>query len=188
MIILSDLDSIIADLLPTWLGLYNAEYADDLVIGDLHAWATHRYVKTECDEKIYEYLRRPGLFRNLPPLPGAVEGVKALADRGHDVYIVTAAPDGSATEKIDWCKEHLPFLDSRRVIVVYDKWLVRGDVLIDDSPSNLTKWGAAWPYGYTISIGYPYNRDTKVDFVAGSYLDTRAAWRNIVNDLGEGKK
>lgn len=176
---LIDLDSIIVDLLPTWLGLYNKDYDDDLAIGDIHAWATHKYVKAECDLKVYEYLRQPGLFRNLPPLPGAIEGVRALLEQGHSVHIVTAAPDGSATEKIEWVKEWLPFLDPKRVIICYDKFLVDGDVLVDDSPNNLIKWRHTHPEGRTVTIKYPYLADTVVDYVAGSYMDTAAAWKGI---------
>ena len=179
MRVLIDLDSIIVDLMPTWLGLYNAEYDDDLAISDIHSWDTHLFTKVECDTKVYEYLRRPGLFRNLPPIPGAIEGVRALVEQGHEIYVVTAAPDGSATEKIEWVKEHLPFLGHKRVVICYHKQVVDGDVLIDDGPHNLTNWRAAHPNGRTVSIKYPYNRDTKVDYVAGSYLDTKSAWRNI---------
>lgn len=77
----------------------------------------------------------PGFFRNLPVMPGAVEGVKALlACPRLEVYIGskhTTKATNSATEKVEWVQEHFPPL-LRRMVLVCHKSLLLGDVLVDD--------------------------------------------------------
>lgn len=77
----------------------------------------------------------PGFFRNLKVMPGAKEGVQALLDNPRlKVYIATkhtTKTDYSPSEKVGWVREHFPEL-VRRMFIVTDKYLLRGDYLIDD--------------------------------------------------------
>jgi 5'-nucleotidase len=77
----------------------------------------------------------PGFFRNLKVMPGAKEGVKALLDNPKlKAYIGTkhtTKTDYSPSEKVGWVREHFPEL-IRRMCIVTDKNLLRGDYLIDD--------------------------------------------------------
>jgi 5'(3')-deoxyribonucleotidase len=74
-------------------------------------------------------------FRKLAPLPGAVEGIKELARRGHDVWILTKPSVMNPlcyTEKRLWVEDHLGLSWCDRLIISPDKSLLRGDLLIDD--------------------------------------------------------
>ena len=77
----------------------------------------------------------PVFFRNLKVLPGAKEGVQALLDNPRlEVYIGTkhtTKTDYSPSEKVGWVREHFPEL-VKRMCIVTDKNLLRGDYLIDD--------------------------------------------------------
>ena len=76
-------------------------------------------------------------FRKLAPLPGAVEGIKELARRGHDVWILTKPSVMNPlcyTEKRLWVEDHLGLSWCDRLIISPDKSLLRGDLLIDDQP------------------------------------------------------
>jgi 5'-nucleotidase len=77
----------------------------------------------------------PGFFRNLKPMPGSKESVaKILANPEFEVYIgskMTSKVTTCATEKMEWIKEHFPAL-LRHMVLVCDKKLLRGDILIDD--------------------------------------------------------
>lgn len=83
----------------------------------------------------------PGFFRNLKVMPGALEAVtKIMEDGRYKVYIgskPTSKNTLCATEKMDWIAEHFPKLLSKMVLVC-DKSLLRGDILIDD---DLKRWG-----------------------------------------------
>ena len=86
----------------------------------------------------------PGFFRNLAVTPGAKEAVaELLANPDYEIYIgskMTSKVTNCATEKMDWIKEHFPAL-LRNMVLVCDKKLLRGDVLIDD---DLERWGNAF--------------------------------------------
>ena len=77
----------------------------------------------------------PGFFRNLEVMPGAKEAVEALiANPKYKVYIGSkhfSGTDYCASEKMGWLRENFPKL-IKRVVLVCDKKLLRGDYLIDD--------------------------------------------------------
>ena len=81
-----------------------------------------------------------GLFRNPPPLEGAIEAVKKLAESGkYELFIATSAPwgnAGSAMDKRFWIEEHFGNLFHKRMFVTHRKDLLLGDYLIDDRTKN----------------------------------------------------
>ena len=91
-----------------------------------------------------------GFFRNLQPLPKAVESYNKLTEH-FDVYILSTAPwsnPNSLVEKMEWVKEHFPTAH-KNVIFSHRKDLNIGDYLIDD----LLKNGADKFTGEHIQIG-----------------------------------
>lgn len=183
MRILCDMDSVIVNLLGKWLAVYNAEYNDCLTPGDISSWDTHLVVKPECGLKMYDYLKQPGFFADLEPLPGAIDTLRRLVEEDeHELILVTAAPDGSASDKIDWVGKHMPFIDKRKdVITCYHKYMVQGDVLIDDSPKNIKQYRETWPEAHVCTIAYPYNEAVKhhASLYAQDGLNTKKAWAEI---------
>lgn len=186
MVILCDLDSIVADLLGAWLPAYNAKHGRAMTIADVTEWDIHKCAPD--GHRVYDVLHGAGMFRRLAPLAGAVEGVRALCAAGHEVVILTASAKQpqTAADKLEWVREHLPWLSRKDVLIGHRKHLVRGDVLIDDSPENLADYAAAWPRAKLITIDYPYNRGVPVHFRAMDYADPRRAWRDIAAYLGAG--
>lgn len=194
MNVLCDLDGICADLLPAWLGLYNNRYGDSVTVADITDWDVARCVKHP--RKIYGVLDRPNVYRELKPVPGAVDGLWRICNAGHHVVIATATPRRVevATEKLQWIKEHLPFIDHENIVIVHRKDLLRGDVLIDDAPRNILRHRAAWGDSCKlVSIAYPYNREEAAhcDLYADGWDKPKAAWEKITNyilDIGKGNK
>ncbi len=188
--ILCDLDGIVTDLIHKWLITYNKEHPHfkQLVKDDVTEYEYHKI--SPIGKSMDMYIERPGFFIDLPILEGAIETLKNLQDDGHEIYIVTAPSSypGSASEKIWWIHRHLPFIDKNHIIIAKDKHIIYGDILIDDTPSNLKAYKKAWPDAYLISIAYPYNTEIEglVDLYAKDYKDTKAAWltiRNYINTL-----
>lgn len=98
---------------------------------------------------------RAGFFRELPVMPGAVDGLHALAEQA-DVWIVTKPLEANPTcrdDKAVWLAEHFGADWVRRLIITPDKSLVDGDILLDDGP-HLRWWDSAswvpvvfpWPW------------------------------------------
>jgi 5'-nucleotidase len=161
--LLIDMDSVIVDLMTTWHAMYNRDYDDDLHVGKLLCWDTAKYVKQECGERIYEYLDRPGLFRSLPPIPGAIETLKRLS-QVYEIVIVTSSRKEAFRDKEEWVTEHLPFIGPRNLIFAHRKELIMGDLLFDDAPHNLEAFMATGRIA--IAMDYPYNRSVNCPRVA----------------------
>lgn len=183
--ILVDLDSISNNLLVKWLSEYNRDYDDNLTPDDIMSWDTHLYVKPECGKKIYGYFT-PELFLDLDPLEGAVEAIKTLFEDGHNITFVTATPWGCADAKYTWCRKHFPFLTSHDVIMAHKKYLVNGDVLIDDSPKNIREFRGVNGSSVKIyTIAYPYNKDVTnlCDLRLGSWRNPKEAWEGFTQGI-----
>lgn len=83
-----------------------------------------------------EVKRWAGAYREMEPMPGAIDGVRALIAAGHDVWLATKPPTGQPrayADKVAWVMDNLPEL-TRKIILTADKGMLRGDVLIDDQP------------------------------------------------------
>lgn len=80
----------------------------------------------------------PGAYRQLDPIQGAIEAVQAIEGMGLHTWVLSKIPSrnaGSASEKLEWVRQHLPSLEDR-VILTPDKGCVgtEQDLLIDDHP------------------------------------------------------
>lgn len=183
--ILVDMDSIIVALTQKWLELYNAEHGDTVIMSDVKKWDMSHNVKIGQD--IYKYLYRPGLFEEAQPLPGALEALKEIHKKGHHIVIVSAPshPGNSASAKISWIRQHMPWFNKRDIILGHHKHLVKGDVFIDDSPDNIELYRRHWKDSTIMTIAYPYNEEVKtlVDIYAEDFQNTEKAWARITGEI-----
>jgi 5'-nucleotidase len=155
--ILVDMDSILADILTPWCHYLNEVHGESMTIDKVVSWNMHENAP-KAGLQAYDILKVEGFFRNLHVIPGAVEGVKSFVDAGHDVFVVTAAETPTSfKEKAEWFHEHFPFLGKRRLVLMHEKHLLSGDVLIDDGPHNAEAYRAAHPKAYIASLWYPYH-------------------------------
>ncbi|WP_347549896.1 5'(3')-deoxyribonucleotidase [Pseudalkalibacillus hwajinpoensis] len=157
--LLIDMDSVICDLMTEWHKRYNNDYHDSLSVEKLQCWRSEDYVKSECGEKIYQYLDEPGLFLHLSPLPHAIEVLKRLVKQ-YDILIVTSSRTYAYTEKELWVEKHLPFIGKKNLIFSHRKDMICGDLLFDDAPHNLIAFQET---GRTaLAMNYPYNQQVDV--------------------------
>lgn len=181
-----DSDSVVVDLVGPWCEEYNKLYHDNLTPEKFGKdfGGIDKIVKPECGKKVYDIFKQEGFFENLKPLDGAIEGLEELNKR-HDLYIVTAysGTPNSAKGKVAWYQNNCPFLDlDKSMILIRDKFLLRGDVMIDDSLKNLKAFyeeqrlhrDVTDPF-YTVCYSAPHNGNAAfenyVDFVAGNWSE-----------------
>ena len=77
----------------------------------------------------------PNFFLDLEPIKGAIEAVLFLS-KDYDVYFLTAPSymnPLSYTEKRLWIEKYFGLEWCKKLILAYDKSLLKGDYLIDDS-------------------------------------------------------
>lgn len=143
-----DSDGVLADLSTYWCAAYNQRYDDnlapDVLMGTWDGMTS--IVKPECGAKIYDFLYEPGFFQGVRPFEGAVEAFKDLVDNPRINTYVLSAYSGSAEAakgKVEWFNTYMPFFDTENLILCKPKFLLRGDVLIDDSFNNCKEFAAA---------------------------------------------
>lgn len=105
----------------------------------------------------------PGIFRDLPPVPGAIDAVNRLRDY-YELYILSTAPWQNASawqDKLIWLQHHFgddeksPFY--KRVILAHDKSLSRTPeaILVDDRPYHgASGWDDATMDSQWVQYGY----------------------------------
>jgi 5'-nucleotidase len=116
------------------------------------------YADGPAGETVRAAMNAPGLFRNLEPIPGAVEAIRAMDGAGFNVFLCTTPYPTNATcasEKYASVEALLGPAWIHRTILTYDKTLVRGAVLIDDKPLIA---GSAEPSWRHLLFDQPYNR------------------------------
>jgi len=114
-------------------------------------------------EKVKKPDQIPGIFRNLPPMVGAVEAVKSLAEN-YELHILSTAPWQNASawqDKLLWLAQYFgndkqsPFY--KRVTLTHDKSLAHGvgGILIDDRPYHgASQWNDEAADSLWIQYGY----------------------------------
>lgn len=108
--------------------------------------------------------------KNMPVYEEAIPIVRDLYEK-HDVYILSTPYikyDLCIAAKMQWMEKHFPFFDKTKMIFTWHKELLKGDVLIDDKPSNLESF-----CGKKITIKYPYNKHCQVDLSANNWNEIK---------------
>lgn len=196
-IILCDLDGILNNLYPYWLGKYGIDNNFQFDLDKLEGWELADFVPT--GEAIYRYLEEPGFFKYAPIMPGAKDGIARLQEK-YRVVVYTACDNlpHAFADKAAWLDYYFP--DVPKIIGKNYKHLFDAACLIDDSPNNQRAFKAMHPDKQVVSIAWPYNRkngrtneeawvNTKagrvpiVDCLASDYRNSELAWDCMVEHI-----
>jgi len=93
------------------------------------------------------------LFLDPPPIKGAIEAVKKLAEK-HEIFFLSTAPWSNSQAWMDkriWVQRNLGKFAHKRLILSHRKDLLMGDFLIDDRTKN----GAGEFKGKLLQFGTP---------------------------------
>jgi len=106
----------------------------------------------------HKMIQQPGWFAELPVVPGSQEGVDKLILLGFDIWVCTKPMESNPTchsDKAQWIARHFPKL-TNKLMIVPDKSMVHGDILLDDAPK--VEWipQATWK---PILFTTPFNHD-----------------------------
>lgn len=160
MIILVDMDGVIADFESGFQKAWS-KLGTDFPAIPLKERVLPRVVDqypSHLARLVAEVCQAPGFYKHLPPIPGAVAGVRAMLEQGHQVAFCTSpltAYRNCVLEKFEWIEEHFDQGFTDRVVMTKDKTLVSGDVLIDDQP---TVRGLLAPLWQHVIFDQPYNQ------------------------------
>jgi 5'-nucleotidase len=158
MRLLIDMDGVTADLVSHWIALINRYHGEKLTVEDVTDWYVHKITRNTTKEQVDEFLKDPGFFRHLDPIPQALATLKQLMAEGHDVIFVTHCKFGHEDKRV-WIEHHLPGFPMENIIFAERKELVIGDLLLDDGLHNLEAWQEAHPNGVAVCFDTPYNQE-----------------------------
>ncbi len=172
MTLFVDMDEVLADTYGAHLELYKEKHGVDLNLVDCQGKEAWESVPEEHSKEIRNHAWEVGFFRNLKLIEGSQE-VMAELHRKHEVYIASAAMQfpNSLKEKSDWLDEFFPFIPWQNRILCGHKFILKGDILIDDRTYNLKHFD-----GRTILFTSPHN-------VNDNGFERANSWSEIADKL-----
>ena len=179
MVILIDMDNVVADLYTKWLAVYNKEYDDNLRSEEIVSWNIETYARKCSPKEFHTIVERAEFFADLEVFPHAIEVTQRLQQAGHDLYFVTATPYENPTggyDKCNWVDKYFPHIGKAHVIQAHHKHMIKGDVLFDDGPVNLVNFP-----GIKVAMDFPHNKNVSVNYRAKNWLEFEKIIHIIVN-------
>jgi 5'(3')-deoxyribonucleotidase len=156
--ILCDVDGVIADSNSHMLAAIALVTGRYFTREQITEWSYAKALGISQDDEDRAWQVMSERLESVSPYRGAVEAVTEIAERGHDIVFVTAhhplIPHWVHAREA-WL--HHYFGPAPRIIHTHHKYLISGDVLIDDKPSNVTAWAEQHPHGTGVIWAQPWN-------------------------------
>ena len=135
-----DLDGVVADFNAGWMKLHGEEFGTDLTSDLVDTWdGLHRVGGFADMNEFWRWAEggasRPSIFRHLDPYPDAIDSLRLLRRRGHEIVIVTTKPEWARTDTFRWLADHA--VPTNEVHLADRKSNVACDVYLDDAPHVL---------------------------------------------------
>lgn len=170
MRILLDCDGVLADFGGGLLDILGGRPLVYDFISELPA-ALAADVRKRCND--------PGFWRTLEPIEGAIEGVATLREFA-EVYVVSSPWStcvGWHYARLKWLEAAFGF-GRESFVATPSKFLVFGDVLVEDRPETLVQWLEQNP-GRGILFDQAYNREFATTTYHG--LERAFDWAAVVD-------
>ena len=146
--ILVDMDGVLADVYQSYFK-YIKETRNEILT---EADCMGKEERTMFPD-IITMLTNNHFFRHVPVMKDSIDGLRYLNNK-YNVVIVSSATEfpNCMDDKQAWLNEHFPFIAWQQMIFCGSKTHVRGDIMIDDHPKNLSHFD-----GKRIIFNQPHN-------------------------------
>jgi len=181
-----DVDGVLADFSTPALKLMSEFLGKPLTPEMQQTWDLEDLLPSERVEEFWRLVgATKGFCRDLPPLPGAIEGIQELK-KVASVYIVTAYLYHGHTwvhERDRWVEEHLG-LGHSRVVHTKAKFTFSAHMLIDDKPRNVQEWAEEHEKGVPVLWTRPFNVGEKFPGRIDYRVVRTDSWEKVVALVG----
>lgn len=186
-----DIDDTLWDLLPHWIEcnniLYDAQssfvpptsnpkikYCTPVQklstdLSTYNDWNLRKYfLKEEYADTFFSLLTDDELWSTLEAPTSRIDTLKKINEHEDiELYNVTSMKVNHSA-KLKRFKELFPFIEDRQIITCHDKWVLDGDIWIDDKPETLIKCSEK---GKVIKINKPYNQNIFCDLAVNDFSE-----------------
>lgn len=157
--ILLDFDDTITNFLEEVINEYNKIYGTSHSIDEVTEWV----IPSSFEYGLFSVLEKTDILTTITPKLDSIEYINRWIDEGYDVFIVSDCGNcaDSYGKKLEWLKTYIPKFDLSHFIPCKEKYVISGDVLIDDNLDNLEKWSLHNPYGMDLLMTAQHNKGIK---------------------------
>jgi 5'-nucleotidase len=136
-----DMDEVIADANQRFAEWYERDFNESILADKLHGKHFREAVKAEHKDKVTEYVRTDGFFKDMAVMPDSQDVLLALSKK-YEIFITTAAMEfpTSFVHKYEWLKDHFPFIPWTHMVFCGDKSIIHADFLIDDHAKHFQRF------------------------------------------------
>lgn len=154
--ILIDMDDTITNFLEEVINEYNKTYGTNHLIDEVTEWV----IPSSFEYGLFSVLELTNILTMITPKLDSIEYINKWIDEGYDVFIVSDCCNRyqSYRDKLKWLKTYIPKFDLSHFIPCKEKYVISGDVLIDDNLDNLEKWSLHNPYGMDLLMTAQHNK------------------------------
>jgi len=142
--VICDIDDVLWELVDAWIDYYNKynKDRDTLSKDDVTDWDIVKCTKPKNTKFFWEILNLESFYDFIYKYikPHTYDTLKRLNDCPNvKLYFATSTYYTNATVKIQYFLHFFNFIASKQVITIHDKYLLNGDIFIEDSPVNLKR-------------------------------------------------
>jgi len=177
-VVLLDVDDVVANCSGAMSDIYYAKTGLTVDMTKFKSWNFFDNIAHPDYPGIVDHIdsqmRMSGFCMELQPFDGAVDGVMRLKEIA-EVFFVTSPYEGPNWhhERENWLRHHFK-VGRDRVLQASAKFLVRGELFIDDKPESCIAWLKHMQTGNAFIWDRPYNRN-----IEGSWLPRFHDWDQV---------
>ena len=162
-IILIDMDDELADCEAKFIENWKEKFPNHphIPIDRRKTFHIENQYPNELKQEVEGIFSAPGFFENLRIISGAKEALLKIQRLGHNIFICTSPIsnyENCVLEKYHWVAKNLGLEWTKKIIMIKDKTLVFGDILIDDKSEHTGVRKPTWRH---VLFDAPYNRHIK---------------------------
>lgn len=155
MVALVDVDSVVLDLNRAFLEPLGIMIPPEKITD----WDVFGLISETDRKRVFALFNDPKFWEDPPIVPGAQEGIRALQEKYRIVWVTSPWYDCLDWENIRrrWLAEKFGTTNGD-VIITEQKYMIDGDILVDDRPKHIEKWQKAHPKGQAWLFDSPFNK------------------------------
>lgn len=163
MTVCIDIDNVLSDFIEKAIDFYRNITGEIISMEDITEYNLYECLPKETADKFMEIFSNEDFNNAYRPIEGSQSGLSYLCDK-YNVYLVTASSEKVFEWKCSFISRYYPFFNTKRIIRVVNKSMLRAEVLVDDDIQQLITSSCE-----RVCLSYPWNVDNNKDIAYGIY-------------------